>query len=161
MNNMNERGQVSIEFILVAGAVLLIAVSMYPFAMQQQELNKAVSAAREGASYGAGLRGMGFTPQGGASLPGGMVKIEGMVVNKTGTVTGDLEEYQITFFVYAPEYMQGNGDCSSAGNELGSTIINQSLSYIHRAFYGNWSATPPGSVNASYYYFTVTCQYIS
>jgi len=154
---MNERGQVSIEFIIVAGAVLLVAISIYPFAMQQQELNKAVAAARDGASYGAGLRGMGFTPEGGGSLPGGVVKIERMDVNRTG-MAGDLKEYNINFSVYAPANMRGGTDCSAPGNELGGTIINQSLSYIHRAFYGTWNATTP-IVNTSYSSFTVTCDY--
>ena len=161
MKEINERGQVSIEFIIVAGAILLISISIYPLALQQQELNKAVTAARDGASYGASLRGMGFTPEGKGSLPGGTVKIERMTVNKTGAMIGDLEEYQITFFVYAPVNMQGGGNCGAAGNELGSTIINQSLSSIYRAFYGNWSTVPSGRVNASSYYFTVTCQYIA
>jgi hypothetical protein len=156
---MNERGQVSIEFIIVAGAVLLVAISIYPFAMQQQELNKAVAAARDGASYGAGLRGMGFTPEGGGSLPGGVIKIERMEVNRTGVMIGDLKEYQITFFVYAPTNMRGGTDCGAAGNELGGTIINQSLSYIHRAFYGTWNATIP-IVNTSYSSFSVTCNFI-
>lgn len=45
---MNERGQISVEYILIVGLLLAMILVVYPYALRENELNKAVAAARDG-----------------------------------------------------------------------------------------------------------------
>ncbi len=46
----DDKGQVSIEFVLVVGAVLTMVIVAIPLILKNAEMNKALSAARDGAT---------------------------------------------------------------------------------------------------------------
>lgn len=144
-----ERAQISLEFVLIVGAFLVIAITVFPVITKQNELNKALAAARDGATFGAGMRGIGFTS--GNPTPEAVIKIDRLELlfqNKTG----DLDEYQIKIYIIAPEYIKNN---SAYRASVAGTIRNQALSSIYYTFNGEW---PPGGivsrVNTTHYSFT-------
>lgn len=49
---MNNRAQISVEYILIVGLLLAMILVVYPYALRENELNKAVAAARDGATQG-------------------------------------------------------------------------------------------------------------
>jgi hypothetical protein len=151
-----ERGQASVELILIAGFILLMAILVFPYVVKQQEMNKAVAAAREGATTGTALRGMGFSADGGND--DGLVRVERMTVTKTGTY-GDLDQYQIKFFISEPTDMRTSNNCMNDG--ITGTILNQARNHIYYAFNSQWySGTVPNGVNTTNYRFTTSCEWV-
>ncbi len=146
--------QIAIEFIIIVGIVLLIVVAVTPSIMKQQELNKALSAARDGAAFGAGMRGLGFEGAGVNEVPEGIVKIEKIEL-VTGGIESGLQKYTIRFYVSAPEYIKTNPSCTFT--TVGATITNQALRYVKYAFTGAWPGSTVSRVNTSYYTFTAGC----
>ena len=60
---INNRGQVSAEFLMLFGVLILILMISIIFISQQQELNTAMSAARNGAIEGIGTSSSGIYPE--------------------------------------------------------------------------------------------------
>lgn len=157
------RGQVAMEFILIVGLVILIVVAAAPVLQKQNELNKAIAAARDGATFAAGMRGMGYEGKDVTEMPEGVVKIEGLyLVDKTDDLSDEEKGrvqrwYQIRFNVSAPDYMKGNTACS--GSSIGMTIRKRSISYINYAFYGNWTPEDELKVFTPRFKFTTACDF--
>ncbi len=152
----NEKGQVALEFVILAGLMLVIAVIVFPYVTRQNELNKAMAAARDGAVFGASMRAVGFRGEGVKEISEGVVKIESLELENQGQV-GDLQWYRIRFNVSAPGYMQENSTCTQSS--IGGTITNQSRRYIYHAFSGNWPSTLASSVNTTSFSFTTACDF--
>jgi hypothetical protein len=152
----NQRGQASVELVLLAGVFLVIVILVFPTILKQQDMNKAVAAAREGATAGAAIRGLGFSSNGGNEE--GMVRIEDITLNKTGTI-GDLEQYQIKFYVSAPDYLKDGSSC--VGSSIGGTIRTQAKRHIYYVTHGQWAAGAIfGAVNTTYFSFTTSCEWV-
>jgi type II secretory pathway pseudopilin PulG len=149
--------QIAVEFILIVGIVLLIVVAVTPTIMKQQELNKALSAARDGAAFGSSMRGMGFAGEGVNELPEGIVKIERIALEEQPPEDGKTW-YRIRFYISAPNYMKDNSVCSSSS--IGMTVRKRSVSYINYAFYGSWTPDDELKVNTTNFKFTTACDFI-
>ena len=143
-----EKGQVTIEFTLVVGAILLMTVVVIPMTLKNAEMNRALTAARDGASKGAVMRGLGFEASSGNET--GVVRIINMTPEYVGK-TGDLDWYRLRFYVSAP----GNMDQSS----LRGTIRQQARSQINYAITGQWDPSFD-EVNGSYYSFTTAVSFV-
>ncbi|MFQ5816082.1 MAG: class III signal peptide-containing protein, partial [Candidatus Hydrothermarchaeaceae archaeon] len=147
-----EKAQISLEFVLIVGAFLVIAITVFPVITKQNELNKALTAARDGATFGAGMRGMGFRGEDVDELPGGVVKIDRLELELQGK-EGELDWYRIRIYLKVPEYMKDDPTCTSSS--MGSTVTNQALIYINHVFNGEWPSTGVVSrVNTTHYSFT-------
>ncbi|NOZ77206.1 MAG: class III signal peptide-containing protein [Euryarchaeota archaeon] len=151
----DKRGQVSVELILVTGLILVMAITTYPYILKQQEMNKAVAAAREGATAGAALRGMGFSTTGGNEM--GIVRLEDMTLTKTNT-SGERDVYEITFYLSAPDSLKTNSNCWMTS--VGNTVRMQARRHIYYAFTGQWVDNLPDGVNTTYYRFTTSCEWV-
>jgi len=155
---MSERAQTSLEFVIIVGIFLVMIVSIYPFILRENELNKAVAAARDGASYAVGMRGMGFGHDG-ANLPNytGVIKIVNLTLEDLGTDPSGRKCYRIRFYLSVPEYMK-ESSCSSSS--VGMSVRRQAVRFIYRAFYGNW--TPPDDLRVctERFNFTTACSFV-
>lgn len=152
-----QKAQVSIEYILIVGLLLSMILIVFPYALKENELNKALAAARDGAVYGASLRGMGFRGSGVSEMPGGVVKIERIEPEYQGK-EGNYEWYRIRFYVSMPDYMKDVQICSSSS--IGMTIRKRSISYINYAFYGDWTPEDELKVYTDRFKFTTACTFV-
>jgi Flp pilus assembly pilin Flp len=89
-----ERGQASIEFILVVGAILVMVVAGIPIIQKNAEMNRGLTAARDGATKGAAMRGLGYAGDGVTPQPSGAIKILNITPEYQGP-SGDLEHYKL------------------------------------------------------------------
>ncbi|MDI6654881.1 MAG: hypothetical protein QME59_03235 [Candidatus Hydrothermarchaeota archaeon] len=137
---------------------------VFPYALKQNELNKALAAARDGATYGASLRGMGFRGENVKEIPQGVVKIEEIkLVEMSDKLTEEEKTrvgawYQIRFQVSIPDYMKDKATCS--GSSIGMTIRKRSISYINYAFYGDWTPEDELKVYTDRFKFTTACDFV-
>lgn len=141
----------AVEFVLIAGLVLLMVIAAVPTLQKQAELNKALAAARDGATFSASLRALGYsTPH--IPLenrnPPGVIKIRDVSIVSKGVdeATGK-KKYQIRIKADAPMYLSEYEDTIEA------SIRNHARSYVYYAFHGEYQ---PGfaSVSTGYYRFT-------
>ncbi len=147
----SRKAQVSLEYIIIVGVMLLIVTGIIPIISKHGELNKAVAAVRDGATYGATLRGMGFKPEGDEDIPEGVIKISGVDLINKGKC-GDRHCYMLKIHILAPDYIKSNSTYKSS---LGSSIRTQALRQLYYAFNGEYPGSSViGSVNTSYYSFT-------
>ena len=145
MKTDGEKGQISIEFILILGAVLTMAIVVIPMVLKSAEMNRGVTAARDGATKGAAMRGLGFSS--GSGNVAGVVKIINITPMYLGT-SGDLDRYRFRFYVSIPDDLPGLSVCG--------TIATQARSNLRYAFTGEYG-TSGSAVNGSYYSFTTGC----
>lgn len=146
-----QRAQVAIEYILIVGLLLSMILIVFPYALKENELNKALAAARDGAVYGASLRGVGFRGSGVSEMPQGIIKIQKIELIDTGSYNG-LKEYRLEIYIIAPAELQTSS--------ISATIRNQALSYIYYAFNGNWPSGTVSRVNTNYYSFTAGSEWV-
>lgn len=158
------RGQIAMEFILIVGLVMVIVIAAAPVLQKQNELNKALAAARDGAVFAASMRGMGYEGEGVTEAPGGVVKIERLeLVDKSGELTAEEKKmvqtwYQIRFQVSMQDYMKESGTCTQT--TIGGTIKNQALRYINYAFSGTWPSGIVSKVYTDRFKFTTACDFV-
>lgn len=153
----NEKGQIAIELVLITGAVMVMAIAVYPFILEQTELNKATAAARDGATFGAAMRGMGYSS--GSGNEAGAIKIHNLTMEPRSPL-GDRKRYRIRFYIQIPEYMKDSPSCATSS--IGQTITTQARRSIYYNFNGEW---PPSGdlvnpVNTSTYQFTTACNWV-
>jgi|Deesub1362B_J571_1020462.scaffolds.fasta_scaffold02733_4 hypothetical protein len=151
-------GQVSIEFIILVGAIMIMVVAVFPYITRANELSKAHAAARDGATFAAGMRGMGYRADDVNELPPGIVKITKVEMVNVGS-KGNRTHYQFNIHILAPEYMIDDPTCTKSS--VGVSVIRQALKYVCYSFYGDWSRDEctPFNVNTTRYYFTATCTF--
>lgn len=150
MSLEHRRAQVSVEFIIIVGIIMLIVVSLLPYITKQNELNKAVAAARDGATYGAAMRGLGFKGGGVDAVPEGVIRIE-RVERVEVNLSHDPPWYLLRIHIAAPSYIVNHANSSSVSR----TICNQALRQMYYAFNGEYPNTGNTSrVNTSSYSFT-------
>ena len=92
----SERGQTSTELMLIVGAILLIVISIYPSIKTESEMNRGITAARDGATYSVNMIGMGFSESGsGITQPNKTVQLVGFSYSE-GAVEDGLTPITIT-----------------------------------------------------------------
>jgi hypothetical protein len=151
----DEKGQISIEFILIVGAVLTMVIVGIPMILKNAEMNRGLTAARDGATKGAAMRGLGFSSTGGNVA--GVVKIINMTPIYKGNTSTGLDKYQLKFYLSVPSDMIDNPTCVQSS--IGGTIRVQATSFMNYAFAGEYS-TGFAAVNGSYYSFTTSCEFV-
>lgn len=153
-----QKGQVSIEFIIFVGAIIVMVIAVFPFVSRANELSKAHAAARDGATFAAGMRGLGYHATGVNEVKPGVVKVTQVEMVKVGK-SGNRTHYQFNIHISAPDYMIDDPTCSHSS--LGVSIIRQALESVCYSFYGEWNgdACTGFSVNTSRYYFTAKCTF--
>lgn len=131
----NNKAQISVEYILIVGLLLSMILIVYPYALKENELNKALAAARDGATYGASLRGMGFRGEGARETPEGIIKAIGIRYSVTNTVSPETNKIVVEVYIDAslPSYITGNDKLA-----VGRTIERHTKRYIAYAFSGVW-----------------------
>ncbi len=146
----SNRAQVSIEFIILVGALLVMVIAVFPYILKTNELNKALSAARDGATFGAAMRGVGYQ-SGSVEAPPGRIKIKSVTLERLGRC-GSLECYRFRIVVMMPSYY------SPYVNSITRTIRNQALRFVYYAFNGDYPPPKPPlhRVNTTYYSFNAT-----
>ncbi|MEE8401553.1 MAG: class III signal peptide-containing protein [Candidatus Hydrothermarchaeaceae archaeon] len=141
----NRRGQVSIEMALVTGAILLIVISVIPYITTENTLNKGVSAARNGATFGKTMLNMGYTA-GGASLSGGeRVAIADIDYSVDKTSTPGTKIVNIVFTI------SGTSNTAAADE-----IVNQAANSVHYAFTGTYNTSTGGTIDITGFKFIVS-----
>jgi hypothetical protein len=147
----DNEGQVAIEFILVVGAILTMVVVAAPMILKNAEMNRGLSAARDGATKAAAMRGLGYAGQGVDMQPAGVVKINNLTYSVV-EIADAQDNVTITISAKIPNSMDGSKICSS--------IRTQAQRYIAYAFTGDWPAgavVPLDDRTGSYYVFKVSC----
>ncbi len=152
----SDRGQVSLEFVLLVGLAVIVSIMVFPFITKQNELNKALAAARDGAVFGASARGIGFAGQGVNVIPEGTIRIDELRLAGQGKL-GNLDWYKIEIRVRAPGYIKNN---TQHRTSAGGTIAGQSLRYIYYAFNGEWPSGIVSRVNTTSYSFTANTTFL-
>ncbi len=142
-----QKGQVSIEIIIVTGAMFLIAISVIPYITDADSVNKGVSAARDGATFSKTMLNMGYAA-GSVSLPtGDKVNIDDIAYS-VDTSTPGIKIVTITFTI------SGTSD-----TDVADEIVNQASNSIYYAYNGAWNTGTGGTVNVGNYRFVVTYQF--
>ena len=149
------RGQISIEFIILVGAIMVMVVAVFPFITRANELSKAHAAARDGATFAAGMRGMGYRGVDVEPAPEGVIKVLRVDMVKVGNYSS-LEWYRFDILLSAPGYISENTAFTS---RICSTVRSQALRHVHYAFYGSWPAGSISRVNTTRYSFTAGCDF--
>ncbi|MEE8167987.1 MAG: hypothetical protein V3T58_03835 [Candidatus Hydrothermarchaeales archaeon] len=153
-----EKAQIALEFVVIVGLFVAMALSVFPYITRQNELNKALAAARDGATFGASMRGIGFRGGDMNETPEGVVRIDRLELESAGK-EGNLDSYLIRLYLEVPEYMKDSPTCTSSS--VGNTVRNQALKSIYYAFNGEWPSTDTVSrVNTTNYSFNSTCDYV-
>jgi hypothetical protein len=144
-----EKGQISLELVLLTGFLLLLVVITIPALLKTNELNRGLAAARDGASYGATLRGMGFVGEGVGPNDEGVIRIE----NLTYQVSSDSgldgrDSVEIWIHVRGPSHLNTAS--------VRSTIRTQTRRYVAHVLHGDWIAgasVSNESLSGTYYTF--------
>lgn len=154
----DSRGQISIEFIILVGAIMVMVIAVFPYILRSNELSKAHAAARDGATFAAGMRGLGYKGGNVNELPSGVVKITGVEMIRVGNYS-NLDWYRFSISISAPGYMIDDPTCTQSS--IGMSTVRQAIKHVCYAFYGNWSGEgcTSLSVNTTYYRFTATCNF--
>ena len=127
-----QKAQIAIEYILIVGLLLSMILIVYPYALKQNELNKALAAARDGATYAIALKGLGYKYTG-METPAGVMKIDRLELVPAPKLDCVGEKYRIRVYVLAPSYIEEN-----YGSAIGTEIRHYARSFIHYAFYGTY-----------------------
>lgn len=144
----HNRAQISIEYILIVGLLLSMILIVYPYALKENELNKALAAARDGATYVIALKGLGYRYTG-METPAGVMKIDRLELIPQGTLPNGKEDYLIRVHILAPSYIAEN-----YGASIGTSVRQYARSYIYYAFYGTY-APSTSDVETNYYNFGI------
>jgi len=134
---------------------MVMVVAVFPFIMSANELSKAHAAARDGATFAAGMRGMGYRAADVNPVPEGVVKVLRVDMVKVGNYS-NLEWYRFDILLSAPGYI---ADDASYASSLCATVRSQALRHVHYAFYGTWPAGAVSRVNTTRYTFTAGCDF--
>jgi hypothetical protein len=126
----NDKGQVSIEFILIVGAVLTMVIVGIPIILKNAEMNRGLAAARDGATYAVGMVGMGFSEDG--SGEAGVMKITEIELVSMAPFD-EKERFVLIIRVDAPD------ELATINNR--NIIRQQSRSFINNAFTGEYDNT--------------------
>jgi uncharacterized protein (UPF0333 family) len=151
----DNKGQVSLEFILVVGAIMTMTIVGIPMILKNTEMNKGLSAARDGATYGAAMRGVGYAGSGVSSQPSGVVKIDRIEYTITEN-PGSLNNVSIRIYAKIPSNMDTTSICD--------TIETQAQRYVAYALHGRWISGAVVQISertGSYYVFAPIGCYVS
>ena len=149
----NQKGQTSVEIAMVTGAIFIISVTMFPYLVEANTLNKGISSARDGATFAETMINMGYTSDdfSGATLPPG----ERVHVDNVGYVLErdympDTNKVSITLTI------SGTTD-----NQIATQIQNHAGDFIYFTFNGAWPATTTyGVVEITGYQFMVSYELV-
>ncbi len=154
-----QRGQTSIELVILTGVIIVIVFSIFPTILREMELNKALAAARDGAEFAISMRGMGYdTPSGNVKgIPPGAMKIANITLapptyacdntNKTG--------YQMRLYILVPSYIN-----STQWDSIELTARQYARGYLYKAFYGEYKPDT-ANVTTDRFCFTIAASKVS
>jgi hypothetical protein len=151
MKQENERGQVSLEFIMLVGIVLVIVLTIIPYILKENELNKGLAAARDGAEFGASMRGMGFyssTTDPENINPEGVIKIDRIEYTILDNPSG-LDNVTISVYVRGPAYLKTTS--------VYGTIKTETQRFIGKAMSGKYSTKIVDRTGSYYVFAPVYC----
>jgi len=144
-----EKGQVSLELVLITGFLLLLVVITILPILKTNELNRGLAAARDGVSYGATLRGMGFVGEGVSSNEEGVIQIENLTYQISSNSGLDGRDgVEIWVHVRGPSYLNTAS--------VRSTLRTQSKRYVAHVLQGDWipgASVSNASLSGTYYTF--------
>ncbi len=151
------RAQVALEFVLIAGAVIIMAIVALPFITNQLTLNKANAAARDGATAAINMFNIGYTvtfpPLGEIKGPTKPMRLREANLAYTGT-TNNIRSYEIRLVVDFPD-----DETSVNKNNLELAIGAQVMSYVNYAFTADWlsfnNATYSATVQSNMMRFSI------
>ncbi|WP_457555225.1 hypothetical protein [Candidatus Pyrohabitans sp.] len=149
------RGQISIEFLILIGAIMVMVVAVFPFILSTAELSKAHAAARDGATFAAGMRGLGYRGADVDPVPEGAIRVLRVDMVEAGNYN-NLTWYRFDITANAPEYISTNTSYTSS---ICGTIRTQVLRHVYYAFYGEWPSGSISRVNTARYSFTAGCRF--
>lgn len=148
-----ERGQASIEILLIFGAILVIVISVVPAISRQAELNRGIAAARDGATFGASMRGMGFysstTSESNKNIPG-VIKIDRVDYTITDNPTG-VDDVSITIYVRGPAELKTTS--------VTGTIRTETQRFIGKALSGSYDSSISARTGEYYKFSPVSCNF--
>jgi hypothetical protein len=132
---MREKGQASLELIIITGVIILIVISILPFVTQQNTLNKAVVAARDGGTYAISMLNMGYTTSFNESIsyPTDRWRLTDIDITFDGKVD-NVKNYNISLYIDTGED-DPPSSTSGTGQFLGAIATN----YIFYAFNADWT----------------------
>ncbi len=142
-----ERGQVAIEFILVVGAMMVIIMYTFPVLTRNAELNKGIAAARDGAQFGATMRGMGFTSTE-IKNPPGVIKIDRIEYDITENPDG-VDDVSISIYVRGPPELKTSS--------VMSTIENEAQRFTSKAISGEYTTSVSARTGEYYRFQPIQC----
>jgi hypothetical protein len=149
----NQRGQTSVEIAIVSGAILMISVTMFPYLVEANTLNKGISSARDGATFAQTMINMGYTSDdfSGATLPqGDRVHVDRVGYLVEREYMPDTDRVSITLTI------SGTSD-----NNIAQQVQNQAGDFIYFNFYGAWPSTSTyGVVEMEGYQFMVSYELV-
>lgn len=151
-NPKSQKGQVGLEFILIVGAVLVMVIATFPYILKQNELNKGLAAARNGAEFGASIKAMGFVVNDGVETPEGIVKIDRIEYTITDNPSG-ADNVTISIYVRGPAYLR-DGD---TGKSIRATIRKEAQRFIGKAMSGDYDDDIPARIGSYYIFAPVNC----
>jgi hypothetical protein len=122
---------------MIVGAIFFMVVAVLPYILKQNELNKGLTAARDGAVYGASLEAM---------KRGGIIKIGKLDLQKEGC-DEELTGYNINIEIRSVHDFPDK-------TEIQKEIENAALNFTYYAFNGEWPNASISQVNARYHCFT-------
>ncbi len=141
-------GQVSIELALITGAIFVIAISVFPYIMDANTVNKGVSAARDGATFAQTMLNMGYTT-GDASLPRGeKVRVDDISYSVDTNASSNTKIVTITLTI-----------SGTSNTTIADEIVNQAGNSMYYAYNGQWNASTGGTVTSGNYRFDVTYEF--
>ncbi len=144
-----DKGQAAIEFIFVLGAMVLIIFYAFPFVSRHAELNKGIAAVRDGAQFGASMRGMGFTSSEIKNSPG-VIKIDRIEYYITEN-QNELDNVTITIYVRGPPELKTTS--------VIGTIRSEAQRFTAKAISGEYTNFKSDRTGEYYRFYPIQCSY--
>ncbi len=150
-NKSKVRGQSSLEFMLIVGALMVIVMYTFPFVSRNAELNKGIAAARDGAQFGATMRGMGFyssgTSESNKNLPG-VIKIDRIEYDITES-SDKIENVSISIYVRGPSELKTTS--------VYATIRSEAQRFVGKAISGDYTTSVSARTGQYYRFQPIQC----
>lgn len=146
----SRKAQVSVEFIFIVSIVIVFSIILWPTIIKANELNRGVAAARDGATFGATMRGLGYDYEG-KDYPSGTITIDRLdyEIIQTGQKKNNVS---ITIYVRGPSYFTYDQKVS-----ITSTIRNQAQRYVGKTFSGDFDTSVDNRQGSYYIFAPISC----
>ena len=150
----NQRGQTSVEIALVTGVIFIISVTMFPYLTEATVLNKAVSSARDGATFAQTMINMGYTSD----------DFSGVTLPQGDRVHVDRVDYTLEEDYNGTETDRVNIKLTISGtadSDIAAQVRNHAGDFIYYTFNAAWpTTTTSGVVGIEGYQFVVAYELV-